>query len=973
MTLDSSTTTATSCAGWSTTADARRPGRQTFAWDGRDDAAGSRPTASTACASGCATRAARSCCRVDDPPRHHAAAAGGDRARLGERAGPAVFPPRRHARRSASGSPARCSGARVPRLPHRRRAPRVAALPGGAPGASDGALGRASSTAARAAPGTYAIVARVRDRAGNVGPVRTRSHARARRGPLPGRAGRHRALRSPAQAPLAPVRGGRAGRRVFVDARGGRYRWSCRRAAPPRAVERGSAHAATALRVRAPGGALGRLPARASQTAGRTRRASPLAVQARDGAARSWSCCPRSPGRGATRSTTTATACPNTLDARRPRRSRARSRATALPPGFASHEGAAADASSTARGALRPHDRPRARCAGRPGPLLGAPPRRRPRRRRALAAADARRRGCAATCERGGAVAVARAPTRCARSVRLTRRGGSSTRAPPARRRRVRLAARAGPARDRPAARVPERRRSACSRALTGCSARLRRARGSRASPGGATLAAGGGHERGPAGDRRATRSAAAWSSAPGCRAGARELDDDPTARPARRGACGRSCRGGSVTLEAIGVIVVALLAARGDARAAQPRARACGDARRARAHAGPAASATSGTRRSSSRCATGRRCRRPRRRVGVAPWSLGAGALVRRRPRLLPLAAVAAVPFRVPIESGGETANLLVPLYFVDRARASLRLRAARARCAATAGAAASAEPGAAGAGRAAARRRVVLYAVQAAYSTRLQHGARAGRLLLRPVRAAVRAAARGARGRRALAVRCLAVLVGARARASPAVGFVEYATRDVLLNPKVDRLEPVPVLLPGQLAVLRPEHLRALPRRRDGRCWPRWCCGASARRACSLRRRVLAVLLRRPRADALAVELRRAARRPRRARRAALEPAAGRRRRRRAGRDRRRRGRRARPGACGVDLGRGKLNKTTSGRVDLRRGRRSSCSRDRPVCGLGLGRVRGGVPRAGEVLARRAPRPPRTRSRSRSPPSRA
>lgn len=37
-----------------------------------------------------------------------------------------------------------------------------------------------------------------------------------------------------------------------------------------------------------------------------------------------------------------------------------------------------------------------------------------------------------------------------------------------------------------------------------------------------------------------------------------------------------------------------------------------------------------------------------------------------RRWPLLLPLAIVAALPFRVPLQAGGDTANLLVPLYLV-------------------------------------------------------------------------------------------------------------------------------------------------------------------------------------------------------------------------------------------------------------------------------------------------------------------
>jgi hypothetical protein len=55
-----------------------------------------------------------------------------------------------------------------------------------------------------------------------------------------------------------------------------------------------------------------------------------------------------------------------------------------------------------------------------------------------------------------------------------------------------------------------------------------------------------------------------------------------------------------------------------------------------------------------------------------VALGVLAAGAAValafafRRRPILLPLAIVAALPFRVPLHAGGDTANLLVPLYLV-------------------------------------------------------------------------------------------------------------------------------------------------------------------------------------------------------------------------------------------------------------------------------------------------------------------
>jgi putative inorganic carbon (hco3(-)) transporter len=50
---------------------------------------------------------------------------------------------------------------------------------------------------------------------------------------------------------------------------------------------------------------------------------------------------------------------------------------------------------------------------------------------------------------------------------------------------------------------------------------------------------------------------------------------------------------------------------------------------------------------------------------VGVLAW------LVLRRPAVLPLLALAALPVRVPIDLGGEDANLLVPLYVVIAAGA--------------------------------------------------------------------------------------------------------------------------------------------------------------------------------------------------------------------------------------------------------------------------------------------------------------
>ena len=59
-----------------------------------------------------------------------------------------------------------------------------------------------------------------------------------------------------------------------------------------------------------------------------------------------------------------------------------------------------------------------------------------------------------------------------------------------------------------------------------------------------------------------------------------------------------------------------------------------------------------------------------PARLVGLGIAALAGTAVLaavfRRWPILLPLAIVAALPFRVPLEAGGDTANLLVPLYLV-------------------------------------------------------------------------------------------------------------------------------------------------------------------------------------------------------------------------------------------------------------------------------------------------------------------
>ena len=88
---------------------------------------------------------------------------------------------------------------------------------------------------------------------------------------------------------------------------------------------------------------------------------------------------------------------------------------------------------------------------------------------------------------------------------------------------------------------------------------------------------------------------------------------------------------------------------------------------------------------------------------------------LFSRRPAFLPLAALAALPFRVPVEAGGSTANLLVPLYLVIAA-AALAWAVPRAR-----DGEAFDPPRSNGAMEWLLAGSVLLYALQAAYSTSL------------------------------------------------------------------------------------------------------------------------------------------------------------------------------------------------------------------------------------------------------------
>ena len=152
---------------------------------------------------------------------------------------------------------------------------------------------------------------------------------------------------------------------------------------------------------------------------------------------------------------------------------------------------------------------------------------------------------------------------------------------------------------------------------------------------------------------------------------------------------------------------------------------------------------------------------------------------LLAARPDLLPVLAVAALPFRVPVALGSVTASLLVPLYgvvaagvlaHVSRARARTR----RPRPSRPAGPAELALVGA-----------VALYAAQSLYSPDFPKALETLIFFYIPFALLLRLLA-DAPWSPAVVIRCLGVLA-ALAVTFVLVGFWEYATRRLLLNPKV------------------------------------------------------------------------------------------------------------------------------------------------------------------------------------------
>ncbi len=162
---------------------------------------------------------------------------------------------------------------------------------------------------------------------------------------------------------------------------------------------------------------------------------------------------------------------------------------------------------------------------------------------------------------------------------------------------------------------------------------------------------------------------------------------------------------------------------------------------------------------------------------------------LFARRPLLLPVAIVAALPFRIPLHAGGDQANLLVPLYLViaggvlaaavrdrrpDRAGGPTRLAVAPG------GAPASWLPRVLAA-------IVVVYALQTLYSDDFSQGLQNVCFFLVPFSIAF-ALLLGVRWDRRLLATALAV-VAVEALLFVFVGLVEYASRDLIWNGAVIR----------------------------------------------------------------------------------------------------------------------------------------------------------------------------------------
>ena len=159
-----------------------------------------------------------------------------------------------------------------------------------------------------------------------------------------------------------------------------------------------------------------------------------------------------------------------------------------------------------------------------------------------------------------------------------------------------------------------------------------------------------------------------------------------------------------------------------------------------------------------------------------------GLAVLIDRRPGVLPLLVLVTLPFRVPIQAGGTTANLLVPLYLVVGAAAvafavpRLLGRVTETR---------PARPELVVWVERALALYVALYGVQAIYSSDFEKALQQMVFFYVPF-ALLFCQLRELTWTSELLRRCLVLIVGL-ALVFACVGFVEYGTKTLFLNPKL------------------------------------------------------------------------------------------------------------------------------------------------------------------------------------------
>jgi putative inorganic carbon (hco3(-)) transporter len=164
---------------------------------------------------------------------------------------------------------------------------------------------------------------------------------------------------------------------------------------------------------------------------------------------------------------------------------------------------------------------------------------------------------------------------------------------------------------------------------------------------------------------------------------------------------------------------------------------------------------------------------------LALAAAVVGVLAYVFRRwPIVMPLAIVFAIPFRVPLEAGGDTANLLVPLYLVIAAAVVATLLRDWS------------EPPPGHPPRALAwllAAAVVLYALQALYSEDFSKGLQNVCFFFVPFTVAYRLLREVEWDRRLL--RWALIVIGLEASAFVLIGGVELATRSLIWNDQIIR----------------------------------------------------------------------------------------------------------------------------------------------------------------------------------------